>query len=87
MRFFLLFLLDDRRIWTRTSDKWIRIQEAQKHMETDGQSAKSDLTCLTELHKNSEDSKRRKAPRFPNEMCEIRGFSPDPIFWRVSLFL
>jgi hypothetical protein len=31
--YFLLFLLDDRRIWTRirTSDLKIRIQEAQKH--------------------------------------------------------
>jgi hypothetical protein len=29
--FFLLFLLDDRRSQIRISDKWIRIQETQKH--------------------------------------------------------
>ncbi len=29
--FFLIFFLDDRRIRIHTSDKWIRIQEAQKH--------------------------------------------------------
>ncbi len=28
--FFLLFLLDDRSIWIRISDKWIRIREVQK---------------------------------------------------------
>jgi hypothetical protein len=34
-RFFLLFLVDDRRIriWIQISDKRIRIQEAQKHMD------------------------------------------------------
>jgi hypothetical protein len=31
--FFLLFLLDDIRIRIRISDKWIRIREAQKHMD------------------------------------------------------
>ncbi len=31
--FFLLFLLDDRSIRIRASDKWIRIREAQKHMD------------------------------------------------------
>ncbi len=36
-RFFLLFLLSDRRIRSRihTSDYWIRIQEAQKHVDPD----------------------------------------------------
>ncbi len=29
----LLFLLDDRRIRTHTSDQWIRIREAQKHVD------------------------------------------------------
>ncbi len=29
----VLFLLDDRRIRIRISDKWIRIREAQKHMD------------------------------------------------------
>jgi hypothetical protein len=32
-RFFILFLLDDRRIRIRTSDQRIRIQEVQKHMD------------------------------------------------------
>jgi hypothetical protein len=34
-RFFLLFLLNDRRIRSRihTSDKWIRIQDVQKHVD------------------------------------------------------
>jgi hypothetical protein len=32
-RFFLLFLLDERRIRIHTSDKWIRIREAQKHVD------------------------------------------------------
>jgi hypothetical protein len=35
--FFLLFLHDDRRIWIwiriHTSDQWIRILEAQKHVD------------------------------------------------------
>jgi hypothetical protein len=31
--FFLLFLLDDRRIWISISDLWIRIRVAQKHMD------------------------------------------------------
>jgi nuclear protein localization family protein 4 len=29
--FFLLFLLDDRRVQIRISDLWIQIREAQKH--------------------------------------------------------
>jgi hypothetical protein len=32
-RFFLLFLLDDRRIRIHPSDYWIRIREAQKHVD------------------------------------------------------
>jgi hypothetical protein len=32
-RFFLLFLLDERRIQIHTSDLWIRIREAQKHVD------------------------------------------------------
>ncbi len=36
-RFFLLFLFDDKRIRIHTSDKWIRIQEAQKHTHPDPQ--------------------------------------------------
>jgi hypothetical protein len=37
--FFVLFLLDDRRIRirSRTSYKWIRIREAQKHTDPDPQ--------------------------------------------------
>jgi hypothetical protein len=31
--FFLVFLLDDRRIRIRISDLWGRIREAQKHMD------------------------------------------------------
>jgi hypothetical protein len=32
---FLLFLHDDRRIRIHTSDEWIRIREAQKHVDPD----------------------------------------------------
>jgi hypothetical protein len=31
IKLFFYFLLDDRKIWIRTPDEWIRIQEAQKH--------------------------------------------------------
>ena len=33
IKVFLLFLLDERRIRIHTSDKWIRIREAQKHVD------------------------------------------------------
>ncbi len=51
-RFFVIFLLDDRRIRIRTSDQWIRIrtQESQKHADSDPQHCFSALFVSFSAH-------------------------------------